>query len=99
LFRVLVHEGNIKGKLLYTIFVSALTAIAVSLITYYLASYMQGARDTFLVPFVAVGFIYIATDLMPELHKKAQTKESLTQLTTILAGIELISILKVLSAP
>jgi len=37
---------------------------------------MQGV-DTFLVPFAAGSFIYIAaTDLMPELHKRNQAKES-----------------------
>jgi len=64
--------------------VSALTAVIGSLIAYYLASYIQGVEQ-FLVPFAAGGFIYIAaTDLMPELHKRTQAKESLIQLVTIL---------------
>jgi len=56
-------------------FVSALTAVASAFITYHLA-YIQGI-EYFLVPFAAGGFIYIAaTDLIPELHKRNQAKES-----------------------
>lgn len=97
-FGVLVYGGLTKAKALAYNFVSALTAVAGSLVTYYLASYIQG-MDTFLVPFAAGGFIYIAaTDLMPELHKRSQAKESLIQLLALLAGIGLMSILKTLLA-
>jgi hypothetical protein len=76
--------------------VSALTAVIGSLIAYYLASYIQGVAQ-FLVPFAAGGFIYIAaTDLMPELHKRTQAKESLIQLVTISTGIGLMLFLKIL---
>jgi len=97
-FGVLVYGGLTKAKALTYNFVSALTAVAGSLVTYYLASYIQG-MDTFLVPFAAGGFIYIAaTDLMPELHKRSQAKESLIQLLALLTGIGLMSILKTLLA-
>jgi len=97
-FGVLVYGGLTKAKALAYNFVSALTAVAGSLVTYYLASYIQG-MDTFLVPFAAGGFIYIAaTDLMPELHKRSQAKESLIQLLALLTGIGLMSILKTLLA-
>jgi len=97
-FGVLIYGGFAKWKALAYNFVSALTAVAGSLVTYYLASYMQGV-DAFLVPFAAGGFIYIAaTDLMPELHKRSQAKESLIQLLALLTGIGLMSTLKVLLA-
>ncbi|MDI6805156.1 MAG: ZIP family metal transporter [Candidatus Bathyarchaeia archaeon] len=97
-FGVLVYGGFSKWKALAYNFVSALTAVAGSLLTYYLASYMQGI-DVFFVPFAAGGFIYIAaTDLMPELHKRNQAKESLIQLLAPLTGIGLMSILKTLLA-
>jgi zinc and cadmium transporter len=74
-FGVLLYGGFGKRKALVYNFVSALTAVAGSLVTYYLASYIQGV-EKFLVPFAAGGFIYIAaTDLMPELHKRNHTKE------------------------
>jgi zinc and cadmium transporter len=53
--------------------------------------------EQFIVPFAAGGFLYIATtDLMPELHKRNQTNESIIQLAAILAGIGLMSALKIL---
>ncbi len=97
-FGVLIYGGFAKWKALACNFVSALTAVAGSLVTYCLASYMQGV-DVFLVSFAAGGFIYIAaTDLMPELHKRSQAKESLIQLSALLTGIGLMSILKTLLA-
>ncbi len=96
-FGVLIYGGFAKGKALAYNFVSALTAVAGALITYYVA-YIQGIEQ-FLVPFAAGGFIYIAaTDLMPELHKKYHAKESLIQLAAILTGIGLMAALKILLA-
>jgi zinc and cadmium transporter len=95
-FGVLIYGGFGKRKALMYNFVSALTAVAGSLVTYYLALYIQGV-EKFLIPFAAGGFIYIAaTDLMPELHKRNQAKESLIQLVAILTGIGLMSAFKIL---
>ena len=97
-FGVLVYGGLSKLKALAYNFVSALTAIVGSLVAYYSAAYIHGI-DQFLVPFAAGGFIYIAaTDLMPELHKKNQAKESVIQFFSVLAGIGLMSTLKILLA-
>jgi len=96
-FGVLVYGGLGKKKALTYNFISALTAFVGALITYFLASYIQGLAQ-FLVPFAAGGFIYIAaTDLMPELHKETQAKESIIQLLAILMGIGLMSTLKIFS--
>ena len=96
-FGVLVYGGFGKKKALTYNFISALTAFVGALITYFLASYIQGLAQ-FLVPFAAGGFIYIAaTDLMPELHKGTQAKESIIQLLAILMGIGLMSTLKIFS--
>jgi len=96
-FGVLLYGGFGKRKALTYNFISALAAVAGALITYFLASYFQGAEQL-LVPFAAGGFIYMATtDLMPELHKRTQAKESLIQLLSILTGIGLMSALKILS--
>ncbi len=95
-FGVLIYGGLAKRKALAYNFISALTAVAGSLVTYYLASYVQDV-GAFLVPFAAGGFIYIAaTDLMPELHKKYHAKESIIQLAAILIGIGLMSALKIM---
>jgi zinc and cadmium transporter len=95
-FGVLIYGGLTKRKALAYNFVSALTAVVGSLATYYLASYIQGV-ESFLIPFAAGGFIYIAaTDLMPELHKKYRARESIIQLAAILIGIGLMATLKLL---
>jgi len=97
-FSVLLYGGFGKKKALTYNFMSALAAVVGALVTYFLAAYIQGLAQL-LVPFAAGGFIYIAaTDLMPELHKRTQAKESLIQLLTILTGIGLMSTLKILSS-
>lgn len=96
-FGVLLYGGFGKKKALTYNFLSALAAVAGALITYYLASQIENVAQ-FLVPFAAGGFIYIAaTDLMPELHKRTQARESLVQLVSILLGIGLMLTLKILS--
>jgi zinc and cadmium transporter len=97
-FGVLVYGGLTKGKALAYNFASALTAIAGALTVYFSAPLIQG-MDTFMAPFAAGGFIYIAaTDLMPELHKRNGARESLTQLIALLTGISLMSALRLVMA-
>jgi len=91
-FAVLIYGGLGKRKALTYNFITALTAILGAVVTYYVA-YL---RDNYalLVPFAAGGFIYIAaTDLMPELHKKSQARESVIQLVSIIVGIALMAYL------
>jgi zinc and cadmium transporter len=96
-FGVLIYGGLTRKRALAYNFASALTAVVGALTVYFLA-FIQTAEHL-LVPFAAGGFIYIAaTDLMPELHKRTQAKESLIQLATVLSGIGLMSILKALLA-
>ncbi|MEM2281094.1 MAG: ZIP family metal transporter [Candidatus Bathyarchaeia archaeon] len=92
-FGVLVYGGLSRRKALTFNFISAVTAVAGALTTYFLA-HVQSI-ETLLVPFAAGGFIYIAaTDLMPELHKRFHAKESLTQFLVILLGLGLMVFLK-----
>jgi len=95
-FGVLLYGGFGKRKALGYNFLSALTAVVGAIVTYCLASQIQGVAQL-LVPFAAGGFIYIAaTDLIPELHKRSQAKESLIQLLTLIAGIGLMFSLGIL---
>lgn len=92
-FGVLIYGGLNRGKALTYNFVSAITAVAGALVTYFLA-YIQTV-ESLLVPFAAGGFIYIAaTDLMPELHKKSRAGVSIVQLFTLVLGIGLMAYLK-----
>jgi zinc and cadmium transporter len=91
-FGVQIYGGLSKRKALTYNFLSALTAFAGAIITYFLV-YLQDIK-MYLIPFAAGGFIYIAaTDLMPELHKKSKALESVVQLASILLGIGLMAYL------
>jgi len=93
-FGVLIYGGLNRKKALTFNFISAVTAVAGALLTYFLACLQS--IETLLVPFAAGGFIYIAaTDLMPELHKKSLARESLAQFIVILLGIGLMALLKI----
>lgn len=94
-YGVLLYGGFGTKKALTYNFLSAITAIAGALVTYLLVegSNAQTLAEL-LVPFAAGGFIYIATtDLMPELHKRTQAKDSVVQLVTLLLGIGLMFLL------
>lgn len=92
-FGILVYGGLSRKKALTFNFISAVTAVAGALTTYFLAHLRS--IEALLVPFAAGGFIYIAaTDLLPELHKKPHARESVTQLLALLLGIGLMAYLK-----
>lgn len=94
-FGILVYGGLGKKRALMYNFLSAITAIAGALITYFIG-FIQNVEQA-LVPFAAGGFIYIAaTDLMPELHKRHQPGDSLIQPFVILFGIGLMAFLRVI---
>jgi len=100
-YGVLLYGGFGTKKALAYNFLSAVTAVAGALVTYFLveSSRVQILAEL-LVPFAAGGFIYIATtDLMPELHKKTQAKDSVIQLMALLLGIALMFSLGLLFAP
>jgi zinc and cadmium transporter len=91
-FGVLIYGGFTKKKALTYNFIIALTAILGALVTYYVV-YLR-SNYALLIPFAAGGFIYIAaTDLMPELHKKSHTGESIIQFFSILLGLGLMAYL------
>lgn len=86
-FGVLLHAGYSKKKALFFNFMSAL--VSVLGVAVVLAFGTKGADlSTYLVPFAAGGFIYIAgSDLIPELHKETNPAKSAVQLIAFIAGI------------
>ena len=96
-FGVLLYAGLNRWKALFFNFLSALTAVLGALITLVIGSKIPGFT-TFLIPFTAGGFIYIAgTDLMPELHKKCESFSlSVLQLLALVSGILIMLLLVVL---
>jgi zinc and cadmium transporter len=86
-FGVLIHGGFKMKRALFLNFVTALTAIAGTIISLTIGSY-SGNLTNFLLPFAIGSFIYIAgSDLIPELHKETKPIKSLIQLIMLLAGI------------
>jgi zinc and cadmium transporter len=86
-FGVLIHGGFKKKKALFLNFVTALTAVAGTVISLIIGSYAQNLTN-FLLPFAVGSFIYIASsDLIPELHKETKPVKSFVQLVMLLLGI------------
>jgi len=95
-FGVLVYGGMNKYKALFYNFLSALTAIIGSVIGYAFAA-QAGSFTKFILPFAAGGFIYIAAcDLIPEIHKQADTKKATLSMLFFAAGIILMLLVKIL---
>ncbi len=90
-FAVLLHGGMKRKKALLFNFLTALTALVGAIVGYFLFNIIN---LNFLIPIAAGGFIYIATtDLIPELHKKSKTIESILQFIFIIIGLALMLVL------
>lgn len=90
-FGVLLHGGFSKKKAILMNFLTALTAVAGTIIALIIGSHTEHLT-LFLVPFAAGSFIYIAgSDLIPELHKETCKKKSFFQLVFFILGILVIA--------
>ena len=86
-FGVLLQGGFSKGKAIFYNFITALTAVFGAVVALLISSFVENIT-TFLVPFAAGTFIYIAgSDLIPELHKEVEVKKSLLQFVAIVLGV------------
>lgn len=86
-FGVLVHGGFSRRKALLYNFATAAIAVAGTFLAVLLIDVAEEVRS-FLVPFAAGGFIYIAgADLIPQLHKETGVRLSLLQLVFFVGGI------------
>lgn len=87
-FGILIHGGWKKYNALLFNFFSALMIIPGALLVYFASS---GLDTTFLLPFAAGNFIYIASsDLIPEIKSKDSLGEGLGYFLSFLVGIGLI---------
>ncbi len=86
-FSVLLHAGYSRKKALWFNFLSALAAIAGTLIAFWMGA--SGEQFVaWVLPLAAGGFIYIAVaDLIPELHKTKQTYHSIPQIIAVVFGV------------
>ena len=84
---MLVHAGFSRKKALLFNFLIALTSFLGAILAILLGKNIEGF-STFIIPFTAGGFIYIAVaDLIPELKKENEPLKSLGYLIFILLGV------------
>ncbi len=92
-FGVLVYGGFSRLKALFYNFLTALTAFLGVIMAFIFESEVKNF-GSFIIPFSAGGFIYIAcSDLIPELHKELNPKKSLMQLIYFSMGISVMFLL------
>lgn len=86
-YGVLVHGGFSRSKALLFNFMSALTAGVGAVIILLLNAKVETV-STFLIPFTAGGFIYVAmSDLFPEMHKEPCAKNIALRLLALFLGL------------
>lgn len=92
-FGVLLYAGLSKWKALLYNFFSATTAIVGAAIGLMLGA-RSGIFTEFILPFTAGGFVYIAgSNLIPELHKGCNLKDSFWHFVAMVLGIALMGAL------
>jgi zinc and cadmium transporter len=96
-FGVLIYGGFTKRKAIWLNFLTALTAIAGTLVAIILGSIL-GDFIPLLIPFAAGNFIYIAgSDLIPELRKDTpEPKKAAIQMISIVLGVITMALLLLL---
>lgn len=91
---VLLSSGLSKTKALLYNFLSALTALAGAILTYFFADFVK-ANLYFFLSLTAGFFIYIsASDLIPDIHEKYLENKKASTALTFLAGIVLVFLFK-----
>jgi zinc and cadmium transporter len=95
-FGVLIYGGFEKKKAIALNFIVALFIVFGGIVGYFVSKSIEQAV-TFLLPFAAGGFIYIAaTDLVPEIKKEIDIKKSMATLLVFICGILIMWIVKLL---
>lgn len=93
-YGVLLYSGFSRFRALIYNLLVGFTAIAGGIIGYYL-SIVINDLVSYILPFAAGGFIYIAgSDLMPEIRRENDLKKSLTSFGVFLLGVGLMYLLK-----
>lgn len=97
-FGIMLKAGFSKQKaILYNLF-SGLTAIFGALLAWFSGIYTKMATP-YILALSAAGFIYIAlADLIPELHRKTNARQSVLQFIFLIAGISVI-IISIITKP
>ena len=86
-FGILIHGGFKRRKAMILNFITALTIILGVTAGLALNNFVEGIQK-FLIPLAIGGFLYIAgSDLIPELHKETELKQSIMQIVFFILGI------------
>ncbi|MFP4403100.1 MAG: ZIP family metal transporter [Nanoarchaeota archaeon] len=89
-FGILLYSGFSKLKALLFNFVSALTAVIGALFGIILVNYTHEINH-FIIPFAIGNFLYIAaSNLVPQLHRYNNIKDSIIHIIAIILGILII---------
>lgn len=95
-FGVLLYSGFTRRKALIANFLVATTAVLGGILGYFL-SFRIDHVSSYLLPFTAGGFLYIAaSDLLPEIRKEVNVKKSTISFTIFLLGVFFMFIVKYL---
>ncbi len=96
-FGVLIYGGFTKRRALFFNFITALTAIAGGVGTFFFSKVVK-SFVLLVPPVVAGGFLYIAlSDLIPEFHKKEKFRTFIFHFSITILGILMMIFLKNLS--
>lgn len=86
-FAILLHSGYSKLKALKFNLISSFASVAGGVLGYYTLQTMQSWIPT-LLGLAAASMLYVAVaDLIPGLHKRAQLRDTVQQVTLILLGV------------
>ena len=93
-FGVLVHAGYSVKKALALNLVTATSALAGAVLTYFFLGAWPRLQGV-LLALTAGGFLYIAlADLIPQLHEETDTRQTLTQIALLALGFGMMILLK-----
>ena len=95
-FAILLHSGYSKIKALKLNLISSFASVAGAVLGYFTLQTMQSLIPS-LLALAAASMIYVAVaDLIPGLHKRAQLKDTLQQVSLILLGVGTVALMGVL---
>lgn len=95
-FAILMHSGYSKMKALKLNLISSFASVAGAVLGYFTLQTMQSWIPS-LLAVAAASMIYVAVaDLIPGLHKRAQLKDTLQQVSLILLGVGTVALMGVL---
>lgn len=93
-FAVLIQSGCSKKKAIFLQLLTALGALSGTLVSLLFETAISGIANSFILPFTAGGFIYIATvSILPELKESTGFCQSVKEIFALIAGVGLMVII------